>query len=413
MLMLFNFLNKNLVSYQIILLVVYLIAITITERMTVVLPVYILFSAIPFISNFKIKGIIPFVYVYYTGIYFVLGVVFQETIPALVSFFSRLYQFIVIIVVINHKIIDSLYLNIKKILFWALATETFLGIYLFFTSSMESSSGLVRLVAGNQPVGGNLTIAILPLIILVYFNNKLIRGYVISCSLFLFAWIVLSGTRGYLILFLAAMLPVYYSYFILECHNKRKVLLNYLLVVSLVSAFTIFIIDNFGMIDYFLNIARVNESLGIRGLEDKIAADYWLRTSIFNQMFGMGLGGIAAEQQGYISSVFGVMGNSWAYTIYANRIGTSFHNLYGNILIMQGLFGILLVIGIFIWGIRKIYKFNIANRLEKMAYLLYWVSFFIMNIFRWSSECGISEMLFLGIALILSCRYAKRKSQVI
>lgn len=393
---LLQLIQGNIILYQTFVLCLFLVGITITETMTVTLSVYIVLCMLPFIFRLNwMKDSFTFLFVAVSLTYLVYGILCQNMIETISSFCGRSLQFIALLSF--YKILISyIEIDIRKVLIIAIVFESVLGVYMFFSGiASDTTNAMFRLVAGHQPVGGNFSIAILPLIIWAYFHDEDSQKKIIKASFILMFWIALSGTRGYILIWLMSMLPIYMDFFKNISFAKRGLFIS---ITAIIVISYLGLCDG-GIFDFLYKLLRLGGGTGIRGSENSVAIETFLRTTLPHQLLGMGLGGTAAEVPGYAEAVSKYMNTTWSYNLYISRVGASFHNLYGNILLMQGLTGCVLIVGIFIWGWSKVAKSKVSCNRERICLYLFWVGFFLMNYFRWSCDCGVSEMAMLGIVL--------------
>ena len=393
-----RFIRKHLIEYQLVILVIYLVAMCFTSSMKIILPIYIVFSSLPFCSGVKKLERIPFIVFSISAVYVIFGLLFQDKTETLVSFLSKTYQFIIFMMVLSymkrHEV--EAYNNGKKLMWFALAVESILGAYLLTQSTLIGDNGLTRITAGRQPVGGNFAVVIVPILVYSYFRYNHMRGKLVAISLATGLWVFLSGTRGYMLLYFLSLFPMYIDYFFsMEKKHRYKTCLSILLAIGIV----LFVVVNTNIWDTLSVMLRLESGTGIRGSENKIAIEFFNNTTIRYKVFGIGYGGRPADAPGYLSAVSNNVSGAWSYSNYADRIGVSFHNLYSNFVLLQGIIGILEVVIIFIWGLGKIKSIESETLNERRCIYLYWIGFFIMNCFRWSCDCGIAEMIVLALVI--------------
>lgn len=399
-----SFFRKYLLEYQFFALFIFLMLISITTSMKVTLPIYIVLSMLPYFTCLPKKiEIIPFFIIFISCVYVLYGLISQDRMETMVSFFSKTYQFIVFILffAITKKIKLSANSNGIKLMYSCILVESFLGIYfLIHGQIVDRTSGLTRITAGRQPVGGNFSIAMAPVIFYSYFHHHEKMRKIVLLSTIPAVWVLLSGTRGYILLYFLSLSPMYWDYFFSIKQKTRKKMIFVLVFIFL----CIFLLFYFIFLDpTFLEqisiMLRLNAGTGIRSIENRIAFDFFCKTNIFYKVFGIGYGGVPAEVPGYIEAVSDNATSHYVYDNYVNRIGVSYHNLFSNYLLLQGLIGCIQIILIFFWGIRKLKWIHAFIHTEKICMYLYWIGFFIMNCFRWSCDCGISEMIIFAIIL--------------
>lgn len=388
--------QENIILYQAVVLCLFLVGITITETMTITLSVYIVLCIFPFFFKLVwLKDSFSFLFIIVSLSYLVYGLLCQNTFETISSFCGRLLQFIVLLSFYKIHVTD-IEINIKKVLTIAIVFESLLGGYLFYSGiASATTNDMFRLVAGHQPVGGNFSIVILPLIIWAYFHDKESQKIIIKASFGLMFWIALSGTRGYILIWLMSMLPIYMDFLRNVSLTKRGFFIS---IIAIVVICYLGLGDG-SIFDFFYKLFRLGGGTGIRGAENGVAIETFLRTTIPYQLLGMGLGGSPADVPGYAEAVNKYMNTTWSYNLYISRVGVSFHNLYGNILLMQGLIGCALILGVFVWGWSKVTRCNTSCNKERLCMYSFWIGFFLMNYFRWSCDCGVSEMAMFGIIL--------------
>lgn len=385
---------KQKLEYEIIVFLLYIIGITITASMKVILPLYICFSLLPFLSGIgKIKKEwIIFVLIYL--IYMIYGIAYQDARGSYTTFFGKFYQFIVFFIVYSiiekeeRKTMYSCY----KIMLVSMLIEGLIAAYLLKNGSYED-----RLTSGRQPVGGNIFIALLPVFISEYFSSRTHhKAYMVLLSLFSGAIIVLSGTRGYMLLFFLSMSPIYFDFFFLKnknsYHGNSRLLLNIFLLTVFV--FLLYIVLETDILHDYI---RLESGVGGRGTETDITLDYFNNAPLTNKLFGLGFGVDLAKNYHFLHSVDIITDSEWGLYNYSERFGAPFHNLFNNIIITQGFLGIICFIMLFFSTLKAIVTISIDSKYEKLSYILFWIGFIIMNVFRWSCDCGITEMLILGI----------------
>lgn len=397
-----RYIRNHIVEYQLIVLMLYLVLISITSSMKITLPIYIVLSILPFLRCFKKLQLIPFVVISISLVYVIFGLVFQDRTETLVSFLSKTYQFVIFMGSISYVKkydVDGIK-NPIRLMKICIAFETVMGVYLLINSSFVDISGLARITSGRQPVGGNFSIVMIPLIFYSYYHNPEIRNKLIALSSGLALWVFLSGTRGYMLLFFLALAPMYFDYFFsLDRRDRNRMIIVVLVVMIVVFACAYAVVNNPNLMDRISVVLRLESGTGSRSSENRIALDFFNNTSLRYQLFGIGYGGRPATAPGYVEAVSANVTGSWSYSNYVDRVGVSYHNLFSNYLLLQGVVGCLVVIMVFFWGLSKIKHTSVVCSSERKCIFMFWIGFFIMNCFRWSCDCGISEMIMFAIVL--------------
>lgn len=398
-----RYIRKHIIGYQLCILLMYLVWITITSSMKVTLPIYIVFSLLPFIHGMTKFEPVPFVIISISLLYIFYGLVFQDKTKTLVSFFSKTYQFIAFMLFMSFmRRFDIDKIKYETRLMWlCIVVETILGIYLLRHSSLvDKITGLPRITSGRQPVGGNFTIVMIPVIFYAYFRHKEIRRSVVSLSIIPAVWIFISGTRGYMLMFLLSLAPMYWDYFFsFNNKSRNKAIFACILNIVMIIVIAYVIFNKSELLNLISMLLRIEAGTGSREMENRIAIDFFKNTTILYKIFGIGYGGKSADVPGYLSAVSANATTTLSYSNYIERVGASFHNLLSNYLLLQGIVGCIEIIIIFLWGLSKLKRVYVVSKNEKRCIFLYWIAFFIMNCFRWSCDCGISEMIIFVIIL--------------
>jgi hypothetical protein len=395
--------RKNIILFEIVCLVTYLIFLTAELHMTFLLPAYFAVALLPILKRVRRVSYKTLFLSLYIAIYILIGFFFQDPIATSISFISKIAQFYIFFYAIESSIEQTKVID-KKVLYIALISETILSIYLLLGAGSAQANGLIRLVAGAQPITGNISIAVLPIIAYLYTNNSQLKksnNVLIAISLILFIWTILSGTRGYILLFLLCMCPIYYDYamsFYTDKKNKLAYKLMLIIIIISIILLTALIIP--GIYEKIGSLLRLQDSIGIRIYENLAELEFYKNSSINIILFGIGIGGQAGTYPEFIVAISKQFGQGmWNQSHYLYDSGALFHNLYANILMMQGILGIIILVYILlrIWNMIGIYCNR--NVILVSSLRLYWIGFLMMNYYRWSASCGIGEMIILAIIL--------------
>ena len=202
--------QKRQVYQQIVFLLIYIIGITALAEMDVVLPIYFLISLFPFLIRMERMSFFSIIVYIYFGCYLLFGLLFQDTLATCITFIGKYWQFIIFFIVIDAKIDPKAKASVGQLQI-ALIVESLIGVYLLLTNSEV-----------EENITGNIAVAILPICIYLYFKNKgvpRIETRIIILEALFGMWVILSGTRGYTLLFFLVMIPIFYDYFI---RNRRS-----------------------------------------------------------------------------------------------------------------------------------------------------------------------------------------------
>lgn len=373
---------------------IYLAGLTFVEVMDVLLPIYIVVSTaviVPYMRHVSRSTL--FLCIYYF-IYLIYGILFQESRTAIVTFL-RFWQFIIFFLswdsdlVMNEKIgFDTLWLS--------LVTETVLGCYLLYTHTASAGIGTLRLAAGAQVITGNLSLVVLPVSVYLYFSNRgngAAETKIIAFDLFFLLWIILSGTRGYILVYGMTLPFVFWDYFFHEnSSNKNRIVF----VVFVVSLIVLVLLVFPGIIQIVVSIIRADQSTGIRPVENAITLEFFKTSPFRVKLFGVGLGGRLADYPSFVNAVFS---QDFFYSTALNKAGGAFHNLYDSVFLSTGVFGLLVVFfcSVIIWNAIS----KTCGKMSRIGLVLhvYLIGFLVMYYFRWSCTCGITELFVLCLIL--------------
>ncbi len=392
--------RKNMIVQQLMFFLVYIVSVTYLQGLDVALPIYFVFSLIPFISSIRIIDRWTFILTCVLGIYLIFGMLFQNTQRAIIMFVSRCWQFLFFFIVCNSKKKIKEDLNFEIILKIAFIVETVLAAYLFI--SKRGLYDVVRLTAGAQPITGNTSVVILPILVFLFYmktqNPKAQTRILIMAFLFAI-WVALSGTRGYEFVFVIALVWLIRDYITTSSNIKNSlyrflffILLTFLLIGIL------FVLPEY--LEKILAVLRLNKtSIGIRTYENAAALEFMLKAPVFVKLFGVGIGGHLGSYPEFreaISKQFAL--GMWNRSHYLNDSGSLFHSLYMNILCNMGIVGFIILI-ISVIKILQTISASINDKKLSFVMKMFFLGILFMNNFRWSTDCGIAIM---GIfALIL------------
>ena len=392
--------RKNMIVQQLMFFLVYIVSVTYLQSLDVALPIYFVFSLIPFVSGVRIIDRWTFILICALGVYLIYGMLFQNTQRAIIMFVSRCWQFLFFFIVINSKKIIKEDLNFALIIKIAFIVETVLAAYIFV--SKRGLYDVIRLTAGAQPITGNTSVVILPILVfLFYMRNRTPKAQTrILIMAFLFAlWVALSGTRGYEFVFVITLVWLIRDYITTSSNIKNSLyrfLFFILLTVLLIGI--LFVLPEY--LEKILAVLRLNKtSIGIRTYENAAAVEFMLNAPIPVKLFGVGIGGHLGsypEFQEAISKQFAL--GMWNRSHYLNDSGSLFHSLYMNIMCNMGLVGLIVLV---ISVIKILQTISASTNDKKLSFVMkmFFLGILFMNNFRWSTDCGIAIM---GIfALIL------------
>ena len=389
---------------QLVFLYIFIVGVTFLGKLDVLLPIYFFVSTCPFITKVrKISKITLFICAWF-GIYLVFGLIFQDPVATITSFVAKYWQIIIFFIVIDTPLKSKTIVTYNQLQV-SLLIETILAIYLLLTNSKVEENGLVRLVSNAQPITGNIAITVLPISVYLYFkykNDSKIETKIIFTDMIFFVWIVLSGTRGYTLMFAGTMFIVFYDYWICNQKNKPKAYNRFAIIFLMGFAALVFIVVTPEILNRIISILRLEDSTGIRSYENAAEWEFFLNAPWNVKIFGIGLGGTAGTYNAFSSAILKqVSRGMWNKNSYLYGSGAPFHNLFANLLLNLGVIGVIVVIiaEVYIWNI--IFRVCKKNSKIKWIFHLYQISFLLMNYFRWSASCGIAETIAFSLTLKL------------
>lgn len=364
---------------------IYLIMLTVMQEMDLSFTIYLIFVTAAFlpIKNVSLHMII---YFFYMIIYTSIGLVYQEFWNTASVLLTR-YGFLFLGLIMCKKRQKSNFLSEKDYLFvlrWGTVTEVLLAIYLSFSGDLEN-----RLTINSQAIGGSISVGVLPFICILYFMNyemwkkkRMYRYLVIHLAI-----IVLSGTRGYMVMGFLTVVPMFFSILKKQFrYRKRFILMSFgggLAIVLFLSSH--WIQNKVG------TLLRLKESVGYRVYENIFIRKIFVASPWLNKLLGFGLGGRAEGVNGYSAIVVqSAQGKSWMVSKLMTE--TTVHNYWYTILFKQGLIGLLLCGIVMITIFYKIFQTYKSSKQIFWTLALLFLGNIISITFRISSTCGVWEM---------------------
>ena len=289
--------REKQIYQQIVFLLIYIIGMTFIGEMDILLPIYFLVSFFSIVINMNKISYVSIVIYAFFGCYLIFGLLFQNTIATCVSFIAKYWQFIVFFIVIDSKVNLKADVKIRQLQI-ALLVETLLGVYLLLTNSEVGDNGMIRLVSNSQPITGNIAVAVLPVSVYLYFKNKgnhRTETQIIFIELGFLFWIIMSGTRGYTLLYAITMLFVFYDYVFNNRKSGKNAIQNRFAILAFVCwLFLLLVIIVPGFADRISSILRIEDSTGIRSYENAAEWNFFWNAPWEVRLFGIGLGAKSA-----------------------------------------------------------------------------------------------------------------------
>ena len=395
----FKIRKPNLLGYELFVLSIYLISVVYLRVLRYSLPFFAVFASFPAIKRIRKASTYSVVFLFITTVYVIIGCIFQDFYESIATYISRVYQFVLLFVLLDNGRDDLDDLSLLPSIKLAVLLECCIDVLTYLASF---NGGLIRLTSGNQPVGGNIAIVILPLLVYEFYYIKENRKAVIKYYTIFLLCVIIAGTRGYVLMYLmTGFFPVIEYLREIKSSSKRSYNIRLLFFVLLASIAVFAIIYDERVSQELSAIFRVGKGTGTRPRENKLVLHYFFNTDIIHKLFGIGYGGEPSNVPGYYDAFMSIMA-SWGrygYSHYLEHSGSIFHNYYSNILLLSGITGLSLTVGVFFSGISTIRRAFFDQKRVRRCFTIYWISFFIMLYYRWSCSCGISEMIILAYVL--------------
>lgn len=394
--------RKDIIVQQLICYTVYIVTVTYLHSLDIALPVYFVFSLIPFLGGLRRVNRSAFWGMLIFFMYLVVGMLFQNTSRAITMFISRCWQFIFFFVVYNSDKEVKSDTNFNFILKACFVLETLLAIYLYLT---KRGLDVIRLTAGAQPITGNTAIITLPIICYVFYvasESPKEQTRTIILTFMMAFWVALSGTRGYELVFALVLLWLIKDYIFRSPESKNSVnrFLVFFVMLLLVIGF-LFVLPEY--LERVISVLRLNKkSVGIRTYENAAAIEFMINAPILVKLFGVGIGGTLGNYSAFQDAVgkqFAL--GMWNRSHYLYDSGSLFHNLYMNVLCNMGIVGIITIV-VFIVLIWKTINNSVVDKKMKTIYRIFFAGILVMNYYRWSTDCGIAIMGIFALLLKLS-----------
>ena len=382
--------NRKNYLYQIFgLSCAYLIFLTAFKEMDIPMSLLVMLCFLTLMPKKRYVSKVQFIYFVYIIIYVVIGILFQEKMTTVIIAITR-YSFLLLALLQSEKELpqkiswDDFLIKTLKI---GTIVEIILAAYLLLNGDLQD-----RLTINHQAISGSLSVGLIVLNLTLYFAYKR-TWYIKHGMIYLllnFGVILLSGTRGYIVMAVLPLIPFLYDYIIISNEGGRgRRILIFLLLCILMLAGVLFYSQ---IMSRIATVLRVQDSLGYRENENKFIRDLFVVEPIVNKLFGFGLGG-RANHLPYTHSI-AVQASGTRYWMVSKLLTeTTCHNYIYMILFKQGLLGLGLFI-IVICAIKNRIKAAVYdNRFFYYTLLLSLIGIIVSLMFRISGTCGIFETL--------------------
>ena len=380
--------RNNRLRYFTVITVAYFISFYFSGSFDIALTLYCILIIIGVGRSFSVR-LTDFLFALWLLIYFIIGIVFQDSFSTISSFVTR-YGFLFICLYINFVKTES---------FEWIATESdfrfavrigllteFLIILLVW-----SSEGIgTRVVTNNQPIGAGMAIALITIIGWCYLKKQFTANETILYSILCTLIVLLSGTRGYMVIVSLGMFAILCMYLLDIPGNGEKMCLRIGLFLILISILLVWIL----IIDHgesVVRLLRLDASLGYRENENIYVKGIMKIAPWYNQLFGFGMAGTANHIEGFLSIVQQASQNrDWMFRKLLNK--TIYHNYWYTILFQQGIIGLIIVFMFFINLMKRIITLKTDSWFKFLLFMLI-LGNMISQAYRITATCAVFELL--------------------
>lgn len=385
----YHYLKKNTLKYLASVTSVYFFAYLMAGSYDLALPIYYI-AVLGGIRSVSSVRLLDLLYVAYVGVYTVVGLLFQELVLTIATVTTR-YGYILLLLWYLSSENHSYEASVKDYRFvvrLGILTELFLIVIIW----MREGWG-VRIITNNQPIGGGIMIALTVIIGYCYLNKKFSAAETASYCIVSLLIVILSGTRGYMVIWALPMVVIAVMYF-LDIPGDGSRAPFRIAGALFFLAFTIVAIAVLNKTGTLSELLRMQEGLGYRENENIFVQEIMNAAPWYYKLFGFGFGGKANGIQGFYEALKTASWNR-SFMFYRLQNNTIFHNYWYTILFKQGFCGLL---GIFIFYV-TIFKRVICMKTGGWIRLLLFMVLagtVISLTFRITATCSAYELLITG-----------------
>lgn len=402
--LLFYFVTRKLIASIIINSFAFIIIISWLQHYYIAFPLYIGIVGIMILLHYKNisfrNSTFSIIFVAYMIMMLLMSFIYNynnmKDIIA-VLFINLLFPFLYLYLDSENKPIKS-HSKLQYLLLFASIFDLIVSTILFNLNTAHQA------IINSQPIGGALAVALLPLLLFLFSDKKSNKPILLFTAVFFALSVLLSGIRGYIIIYFVTMLV----YFIMNFKDILRVLFKkaYLSAILVFSAILIFVMLGSNLVNIVNNQLRLNDSLGRRNLENQYVVKLIESSSISQNLFGHGIG----MKMSNIKSPydFNFYENNdpnyfqdyeYSEAVIDNCI--SFHNSWATIIIDIGLIGILFYVGFFVMLLSGILHYSYFQKKERIVFITYVATIIIVLFFRETLFCSTLEMMSLYFAMNL------------
>ncbi len=329
------FRNKmGFILYQLLCATTYLVSLSFIQTLDITLPIYFVFSALPFLKSFKANHLFSLTVLLYFSAVILISLLINSVNSVISIFIIRLAGILLFYYIFSHV---DFKLKAKP---WHLALSFACEILLTVIGFALSKD--YRLMLNFQCTVGCIATGFVLLLAYDFYKNQKI---------------------------------------LLFSSLKQKLLALPLLLAGV-------LMERFNVMEFIFHSLRFGESTGRRQSEDLFVIRFMPKRPLFNILFGNGFGSPIGKYRISRSIIYEVADSRYTLKVLPKVEG--FHNCWSTILYSSGIVGLILIVLLYGSIILQAMRAATDNRF-RMILLSFLVSYAVLLWFRWTATSGILE----------------------
>ncbi len=362
------FRNKmGFILYQLLCATTYLVSLSFIQTLDITLPIYFVFSALPFLKSFKANHLFSLTVLLYFSAVILISLLINSVNSVISIFIIRLAGILLFYYIFSHV---DFKLKAKP---WHLALSFACEILLTVIGFALSKD--YRLMLNFQCTVGCIATGFVLLLAYDFYKNQKRFSLVLMLLHTLIA--CLSGTRGYMLVCIVVTM----TSILLFSSLKQKLVALPLLLAGV-------LMERFNVMEFIFHSLRFGESTGRRQSEDLFVIRFMPKRPLFNILFGNGFGSPIGKYRISRSIIYEVADSRYTLKVLPKVEG--FHNCWSTILYSSGIVGLILIVLLYGSIILQAMRAATDNRF-RMILLSFLVSYAVLLWFRWTATSGILE----------------------
>ncbi len=386
--------RNNFIHYMADITVFYFISYFFAGSFDVSLSLYVLFL-IAGIGKLKKINFTEIVAGVWLLVYTVVGIVHQDAYMTIASVVTRYAYIIVYICVVCAEEIrvvkETEAADYRYFVRTGLITEALIVIMVWLRDGIGA-----RIVTNHQPVGGGIALGITLIVGICYRKKWFTATEMIVYDFLSMILIILSGTRGYMVIFalVMAVTGLLYLMDIPDTGKKMMIRVGMVLIVIALGILWICVLDHGKTIGTML---RLDESLGYRENENLYVRELLKRVPWIRKLFGFGFGKSAAgTREALAAASLACWNRKYMFGKLLER--TIFHNYWYTVLFKQGISGLLMIMLFYAGMVKRIFE-NVRDVWIRYFLLMMVAGTMISLTFRITATCSVLEILLIGYVI--------------